>query len=92
MIKTRLNKHMTVSTVFLGLDHSFDEGRKKLYETMVFGANEEMMYRYSTRKAAIQGHEWVVKICDMHLMFGYTFYKKAYLIKKFLQKLFQKEV
>lgn len=28
-----------VSTVFLGLDHSFGEGRPQLFETMVFGGS-----------------------------------------------------
>ena len=48
-----------VSTVFLGLDHSFgdDSGIPILYETMVFGgalADEEQ--RYSTKEQALEGH------------------------------------
>ena len=32
---------LTVSTVFLGLDHSFGEGEPLLFETMIFGAHAE---------------------------------------------------
>jgi len=57
-----------VSTIFLGIDHSFNEGGKPiLFETMVFpptedgkkGAEEEMK-RYATWDEAIQGHKDLV--------------------------------
>lgn len=53
---------VTISTVFLGLDHSFtDSGLPVLYETMVFGgALDEYQWRYSSREAALAGHERVV--------------------------------
>src|SRR6266436_924888 len=47
-----------ISTVFLGLDHSFmDEGPPVLFETMLFGegANNEQ-WRYSSREMAEEGH------------------------------------
>lgn len=47
-----------VSTVFLGLDHSFGEGPPLLYETMVFGGSmDQEMQRYTTRKQAVAGHK-----------------------------------
>lgn len=47
-----------VSTVFLGLDHRhFDEGPPILWETMVFGGdNDQFQERYSSRKEALEGH------------------------------------
>jgi hypothetical protein len=47
-----------VSTVFLGLDHSFGRaGPPTLFETMIFGGpcNEEC-WRYATRLEALEGH------------------------------------
>jgi hypothetical protein len=54
-----------VSTVFLGLDHSFGQGPPLLYETMVFGLPEghpldQECDRYSTRQEALAGHEAMV--------------------------------
>lgn len=64
-----------VSTVFLGLDHSFFDGPPILFETMVFSAETKMhdlfgepreyhesldMRRYATYAEAMQGHEEVV--------------------------------
>lgn len=46
-----------VSTVFLGLDHSFGEGPPLLFETMVFGGSHDQdMDRYSTIEEAKAGH------------------------------------
>ena len=46
-----------VSTVFLGLDHSFGRGEPLLFETMIFGGEHDgYQERYSTRKAALDGH------------------------------------
>lgn len=44
------------STVFLRLDHAYDGGTPILYETMVFGADEEFQCRYRTREDALDGH------------------------------------
>ncbi len=47
-----------VSTVFLGLDHSFGGPIPILYETMVFGGPlDGERERYATREQAITGHE-----------------------------------
>lgn len=46
-----------VSTVFLGLDHSFGSGPPLIFETMVFGGeHNEDMDRYSTWDEAVRGH------------------------------------
>ena len=63
-------KHHVVSTVFLGLDHSFDGGIPILFESMVFtkkawyGAAtlpDQDQRRYTTRAEASVGHEELVK-------------------------------
>lgn len=47
-----------VSTVFLGLDHSFGEGARYLFETMVFDEDGKSIdcTRYPTWDAAEAGH------------------------------------
>jgi hypothetical protein len=55
-----------VSTVWLGLDHSFmDEGPPVIFETMVFSSKEDMdeldQRRYSTEAEALAGHHEAVQ-------------------------------
>ncbi len=51
-----------ISTVFLGLDHSFGAGDIKVFETLVFGGEfDGDMERYSTWDEAEQGHK---TMCD----------------------------
>ena len=58
-----------ISTVFLGLDHSFEKDAPPLYfESMVFKKtgkkvdwHELEMERYSTRDEALRGHRKLVK-------------------------------
>ena len=52
-----------VSTVFIGLDHSFGIGKKPLlFETIVFGGNfDGELERYSTWEEAELGHKKMVK-------------------------------
>lgn len=46
-----------VSTVFLGLDHSFGDGPPEVFETMVFGGVlDQECVRYATKAEAIAGH------------------------------------
>jgi len=46
-----------ISTVFLGIDHSFGDGPPLIFETMVFGgALDQEMDRYSTWDEAEGGH------------------------------------
>lgn len=51
-------KKIRVSTVFLGLDHSWDfTGPPVLWETMVFGLKSEHMDRYTSVEDARKGHK-----------------------------------
>lgn len=48
-----------VSTVFLGMDHSFFDGPPILFETMIFGGPEDgYQERYSTWDEAVKGHQF----------------------------------
>jgi hypothetical protein len=53
-----------VSTVFLGLDHSFGVGRPLLFETMAFVGHDSIgQERYSTWAEAEEGHaRWVAQV------------------------------
>ena len=49
---------VSVSTVFLGMDHSFGGGLPVLFETMIFGGkHDRYQERYHTWKEAESGHE-----------------------------------
>lgn len=58
-----------ISTVFLGLDHAFDQARPLLFESMVFSdgseddeaGDEERQERYSTWAEAEAGHAALVE-------------------------------
>jgi hypothetical protein len=50
---------VTVSTVFLGLDHSFrpGDGPPVLWETMIFGGkHDQYQERYTSHVEAVEGH------------------------------------
>lgn len=50
-----------VSTVFLGIDHRFNEGPLLLFETLVLGGPlDQEMERYSTWDEATAGHATMV--------------------------------
>lgn len=52
---------LSISTVFLGIDHGFMEREPILFETMVFGAGETLeMDRYATYEEAEAGHRKMV--------------------------------
>jgi hypothetical protein len=56
-IRLTVQGDVWVSTIFLGLDHNWDEGPPLLFETMVFGlTGDEYQERYSTWAEAEQGH------------------------------------
>jgi hypothetical protein len=61
--RTEISKDVSVSTVFLGLDHQFGEGPPLIFETMVFGGPlDQQEERYSTWEEAEAGHKhWVEK-------------------------------
>jgi hypothetical protein len=51
-------KSIYISTTFLGLDHQYGDGPPILWETMVFGGLlDGEMNRYSSRDAALKGHQ-----------------------------------
>lgn len=60
---TELRGGVRVSTVWLGLDHSFGFGPPLIFETMVFGGplDGEMM-RYPTEAQAIRGHRQIADL------------------------------
>lgn len=45
-----------VSTVWLGIDHNFDEGPPLIFETMVFKTDSVEGRRYTTEEEALAGH------------------------------------
>ncbi|MFZ1529012.1 MAG: hypothetical protein WAT19_09695 [Ferruginibacter sp.] len=55
-----------VSTVYLGMDHSFGSGPPILWETMIFcdGENDQACERSRNRKEALQTHKL---FCEIHL-------------------------
>lgn len=59
--KTRIGD-VLVSTVFLGVDHSWGKGLPILFETMVFGGScDEDTWRYSSWDDAEAGHNATVR-------------------------------
>ena len=49
---------VSVSTVFLGMDHSFNGGTPVLFETMIFGGEyDQYQERYCTWDEAERGHK-----------------------------------
>lgn len=72
--KTKIGKS-EISTVFLGLDHSFGGNKPLLFETMVFGGTlDGEQNRYSTREESIKGHEEMVKKVENDILVS----KQAY--------------
>jgi len=59
--KTKINDDVKVSTVFLGLDHSFGHGPPLLFETMIFGGeHDQYQERFETWEQAEAGHKVAV--------------------------------
>jgi len=60
--KTKIGD-VEVSTVFLGIDHSFGVGKPLLFETMIFGGgNDGYQERYETWRQAEAGHRKAIKV------------------------------
>lgn len=52
-----------ISTVFLGLDHSFGGGEPVLWETMIFeGQHDGYQERYTSKGKALEGHKKAVEL------------------------------
>lgn len=48
---------VTVSTVWMGIDHGFADGRPVIFESMIFGGDHDQeQMRYCTEEEAIKGH------------------------------------
>jgi len=64
--KTELPNGVMISTVWLGLDHSFRKRPPLIFETMVFGENaaqgDQYQERYTTEALALIGHQTAVDI------------------------------
>jgi len=58
---TQINSVVNVSTVFLGIDHGLDlNGLPLLFETMVFGLDNDYCTRYFSWDDAKLGHKLIV--------------------------------
>lgn len=54
---------VTISTVFLGLDHQWENGPPLIFETMIFGGeHDQYQDRYSTWEEAETGHKHAVEL------------------------------
>ena len=63
--RDELSNDVKVSTVFLGLDHSFGNGPPLLFETMIFGGtHDDYQERYTTWEDALAGHQAAIKIAQ----------------------------
>ena len=61
--RTELPEEVYVSTVFLGMDHSYGGGEPILFETMIFGGeHDQHQERYSTWEEAKKGHEKAIEM------------------------------
>jgi len=63
--KTEVSDEVNVSTVFLGLDHSFGDGSPELFETMIFGGeHDQYQERFETWEQAEAGHNVAVELAS----------------------------
>lgn len=74
-LKKKVGKYR-ISTVDLGLGHSFGIGEPLYYETMIFSDDEENPFeyyqeRYTTEEEARKGHKKAIKYVKEHLKEDY---------------------
>lgn len=63
--RTEINDKVNVSTVFLGLDHSFGSGPRLFFETMIFGGeHDQYQERFETWDQAEAGHKVAVSLAE----------------------------
>lgn len=71
-IKFDENETYKISTIFLGIDHNYEEfGDPILFETMIFFEGDwqdETQKRYETYEQAIEGHEQALKSVGFYEM------------------------
>lgn len=54
-----------ISTVFLGLDHSWNSDIPVLWETMIFGGEyDQYQDRYTSYKDALEGHKKALELVN----------------------------
>jgi hypothetical protein len=54
-----------ISTVFLGLDHSWNSDIPVLWETMIFGGeHDQYQERYTSHEDALEGHEKALELVN----------------------------
>jgi hypothetical protein len=52
---------VTISTVFMGINHQFGDGPPLIFETMIFGGPlDDYCWRYSTEAEALAGHQGAI--------------------------------
>jgi len=62
---------VAISTVLLGLDHSYGIGPPLIFETMIFGAElDQEQWRYATKAEALEGHARAVELVRLELAVG----------------------
>lgn len=64
MVVKTIDGEITISTVFLGINHNFSKtGKPVLFETMIFGGeHDQECWRYKTWAEAEEGHKKAVNL------------------------------
>jgi hypothetical protein len=63
LARDELPSGVRVSTVFLGIDHSFGHGPPRLWETVIFGGpHDQYLKRYDSREEAVAGHQKALQL------------------------------
>jgi hypothetical protein len=63
ILQDKDDNNISVSTVFLGLDHSWNNKGLILWETMIFGGiNDQYQERYSSYEDALEGHQRAIDL------------------------------
>ncbi len=59
-------KGLLVSTVFTGIDYSFGSGEKRLFETIVFGMEEDIhpKWQHATWNDSLEKHHQIVNMIE----------------------------
>lgn len=58
--------NLFVSTIFTGIDHSFGMGEKRLFETVIFGMEDDIhpKWQHATWNEAVEKHHQLVKMIE----------------------------
>lgn len=63
LLEDKDGNDVSVSTVFLGLDHSWSNKGLILWETMIFGGiNDQYQERYNSYEDALEGHQRAIDL------------------------------